>query len=68
MPSHRRRLAAAGPGEVLVSEATRARLGEDAPRLKRRWRFRAKGTPQDLRVYTAEPRAEPAGYSPGDVA
>ena len=46
--------AAAGPGEVLVSETTRARLGEDAPRLKRRWRFRAKGTPQDLRVYAAE--------------
>ena len=47
--------AAAGPGEVLVSEATCARLGDDAPRLKRRWRFKAKGAPADLRVYAAEP-------------
>jgi adenylate cyclase len=44
--------AAAGPGEILVSEAARERLGEDVP-LRRRWRFSAKGAPKDLRVYAA---------------
>jgi adenylate cyclase len=46
--------AAAGPGEVLVSEAACRSLGDAAPRLKRRWRFKAKGAPHDLRVYAAE--------------
>jgi adenylate cyclase len=44
--------AAAGPGEILVSEAARDRLDRDVP-LRRRWRFSAKGAPKDLRVYTA---------------
>jgi adenylate cyclase len=44
--------AAAGPGEVLVSEAARARLDADVP-MRRRWRFSAKGAPKDLRVYAA---------------
>lgn len=42
---------AAGSGEVLVSEATRDRLDAGDVRLRRRWRFSAKGTPKDLRVY-----------------
>lgn len=47
--------AAAGGGEVLVSEAARDRFGDDAElSLKRRWRFRAKGAPEDLKVYSAQ--------------
>ena len=42
--------AAAGPDEILISEAARERLGDDV-RLRRRWRFSAKGAPKDLRVY-----------------
>jgi adenylate cyclase len=45
--------AAAGPGEVLISEAARERLDGDEVVVKRRWRFRAKGAPKDLRVYAA---------------
>ena len=45
--------AAAGPGEVLVSEAARERLDDEQVALRRKWRFRAKGTPKDLRVYAA---------------
>jgi adenylate cyclase len=45
--------AAAGPNEVLVSEAVRERLGDSEVRLRRHWRFRAKGAPQGLRVYAA---------------
>jgi adenylate cyclase len=45
---------AAGAGEVLVSEAVRERLADDAP-VKRRWRFSAKGAPKGLKVYAAEP-------------
>jgi len=44
--------AAAGAGEVLVSEAARDRLDDGVP-LRRRWRFSAKGAPKDLRVYAA---------------
>jgi adenylate cyclase len=44
--------AAAGGGEVLVSEAARERL-DDGVALRRRWRFSAKGAPKDLRVYAA---------------
>jgi adenylate cyclase len=44
--------AAAGPDEILISEAARERLGDDVP-LRRRWRFSAKGAPKDLRVYAA---------------
>jgi adenylate cyclase len=45
--------AAAGGGEVLVSEAARERLGDEEVDLKRKWRFKAKGAPKDLRVYAA---------------
>jgi adenylate cyclase len=45
--------AAAGPGQVLVSEAARGRLDGADLKLRRRWRFRAKGTPKDLEVYAA---------------
>ena len=45
---------AAGGGEVLISDAVRQKLGEDASmRTRRRWRFRAKGAPKDLSVYVA---------------
>jgi class 3 adenylate cyclase len=44
--------AAAGGGEVLVSEAARERLDAGVA-LRRRWRFSAKGAPKDLRVYAA---------------
>ncbi len=44
--------AAAGAGEVLVSEAARQRL-DDSVSLRRRWRVSAKGAPKDLRVYAA---------------
>lgn len=51
--------AAAGPGEVLVSESVREALGDEDMSLKRRWRFRAKGAPKDLRVYAADASARP---------
>ena len=47
---------AAGPGEVLISSAVKDRLGDDAElTTRRRWRFRAKGAPKDLTVYSASP-------------
>src|SRR4051794_15378100 len=46
---------AAGPGEVLVSEAVHERVEADTIQLKRRWRFSAKGAPKGLKVYAAEP-------------
>ena len=49
---------AAKGGEVLVSEAARSELDETAFRLRRKRRFRGKGTPQGLEVYAVEP--EPA--------
>ncbi|MEK6229415.1 MAG: adenylate/guanylate cyclase domain-containing protein [Actinomycetota bacterium] len=45
---------AAGPGEVLVSDATLHRLDTESLELKRRYRFRGKGAPKDLKVYAAE--------------
>jgi adenylate cyclase len=45
--------AAAGPGEVLVSEVARERLDDEQIEVRRKWRFRAKGAPKDLRVYAA---------------
>src|SRR3954449_9095648 len=43
--------ASAGPQEILISEAVRERLADDgAVRVRRRWRFNAKGTPADTRV------------------
>jgi adenylate cyclase len=45
---------AAGPGEVLVSEAVHERIAESDVQLKRRWRFSAKGAPKGLKVYAAE--------------
>jgi adenylate cyclase len=44
---------AAGAGEVLVSEAARERLDDEELSLKRKWRFKAKGAPDDLKVYSA---------------
>jgi adenylate cyclase len=49
--------AAARANEVLVSETARERLDTDALRLKRKWLFRAKGAPEDLRVYAVRPIA-----------
>jgi adenylate cyclase len=45
--------AAAGPNQILVSEAARERLGDADLQLRRRWRFKAKGAPKDLEVYAA---------------
>jgi adenylate cyclase len=45
--------AAAGPGQVLVSQAARERLDDAEVKLRRRWRFRAKGAPKDLEVFAA---------------
>jgi adenylate cyclase len=47
--------AAAGAGEVLVSGPTQERLDGADMRFKRRWRFRAKGAPKGLQIFTAEP-------------
>lgn len=46
--------AAAGPGELLISEAVRARLDGDVA-LAGRWRLQAKGAPSDLTVYALVP-------------
>jgi adenylate cyclase len=46
--------AAAGPGEVLISEAARERLDDESVKLRRKWRFQAKGAPKELKVFTAE--------------
>jgi adenylate cyclase len=48
------RVAAAADGdEVLISETVRERIGDEGIKLKRRWFFRAKGTPDDVKVYVA---------------
>ena len=47
--------AAAGGGEVLVSDAVRDRLDPDQVSTRRRWRFRQKGTPKGLQAFVAEP-------------
>jgi adenylate cyclase len=46
---------AAGPGEVLISEAVCEQLGGSDVELRRRWRFKAKGAPKDLKVYAYGP-------------
>jgi adenylate cyclase len=46
---------AADGGQVLISEPTRAELGDDAFEFKRQRRFRAKGAPKDLEVYAVTP-------------
>jgi adenylate cyclase len=46
---------AAKGGEVLVSEATQSELAESDFRMRRKRRFRGKGTPQGLEVYAIEP-------------
>jgi adenylate cyclase len=45
---------AAGPGEVLISEAVCELIGDTDVDLRRRWRFKAKGTPSDLKVFSAK--------------
>ena len=45
--------AAAGPGEVLVSDSVCDRLPENT-RLKRKWRFAGKGTPAHTKVFAVE--------------
>ena len=45
---------AAGPGQVLVSETVRERLGDAELSLRRHWRFKAQGTPKGLKVFSAE--------------
>jgi adenylate cyclase len=45
---------AAGPGQVLVSETVRERLGDAGVSLRRQWRFKAQGTPKGLKVFSAE--------------
>ena len=45
--------AAAGPGELLISESVRARLDGDVD-LAGRWSLRAKGAPSDLTVYALQ--------------
>lgn len=45
---------AAGPGEVLISEAVCDQIGSSDMDLRRRWRFKAKGAPRDLKVFSAK--------------
>jgi adenylate cyclase len=45
---------AAGPGEILISDAARKALESDDVSLERKWRFKAKGAPRDLKVYAAK--------------
>jgi adenylate cyclase len=49
-------MAAADPGQVLVSDAALAHLDEEELRTKRRRFFRAKGTPSDLKVHAVRRR------------
>ena len=46
--------AAAGGGEVLVSDAVRDRLDPDEISTRRRWRFKPKGAPKGLQAFVAE--------------
>jgi adenylate cyclase len=46
--------AAASGGEVLITEAAGSRLPAGAYELRRQRRFKAKGAPKDLQVYSAE--------------
>jgi len=45
---------AAGPSQVLVSEAVCEHLGGAEVSLRRHWRFKAEGTPKGLKVFSAE--------------
>jgi adenylate cyclase len=45
--------AAAGAGEVLVSDAVRARLPETVA-MRRKWRFSGKGTPTGMKAYSVD--------------
>jgi adenylate cyclase len=45
---------AAGPGEVLISESVCDQIAGSDMELRRRWRFKAKGAPKDLKVYSAK--------------
>jgi adenylate cyclase len=47
---------AAAGGQVFVSEAARAELGDDGFEFKKQRRFRAKGAPKDLEVFEVRPR------------
>ena len=46
--------AAAGGGEVLVSDAVRDRLDPEQISTRRRWRFKPKGAPKGLQAFVAE--------------
>jgi len=46
--------AAAGGGEVLVSDAVRDRLDPEEISTRRRWRFKPKGAPKGLQAFVAE--------------
>jgi adenylate cyclase len=46
--------AAAGPGEVLISDAAKRRLDDQSVKVRRKWRFQAKGAPKELKVFTAK--------------
>ena len=48
---------AASGGEVLVSEVVCEQLAEDDFEVRRKRRFRAKGAPKDLQVYSVRPRS-----------
>jgi len=45
---------AAGPGEVLISESVCEQIAGSDMELRRRWRFKARGAPKDLKVYSAK--------------
>jgi adenylate cyclase len=47
--------AAAGPGQVLISEAVRERIDPAVVQTTRRWRFKPKGAPKNLKAFVAEP-------------
>jgi class 3 adenylate cyclase len=47
--------AAASGGEVLITEAAGARARDGAFDLRQKRRFKAKGAPKDLQVYTVLP-------------
>jgi adenylate cyclase len=47
--------AAAGGGEVLVSDTVREQLDPQQISTHRRWRFKPKGAPKGLQAYVAQP-------------
>ena len=44
---------AAGPGEVLISDAVKERLGEGVS-VRRKWRFSGKGTPAGMKAFAVD--------------